>query len=178
MPIQYLRGDATCPQVPGPKIIPHIVNDQGKWGAGFVLAISKRWSGPEAYYRQWYNLRKIEGMVLQNPMKGSFVSTTGDFELGAAQLVQVYEDTYVANMIAQAGTRTGSKGPPIRYDALASALEKVDFFAEMLGASVHAPRIGCSLAGGRWSLVEPIIRRTLVKRDVYIYDFAGSVFNS
>lgn len=41
--IQYLKGDATNPQVEGNKIITHICNDIGGWGKGFVLAISKRW---------------------------------------------------------------------------------------------------------------------------------------
>lgn len=169
--IHYLQGDATVPQAKGPKIIAHICNDAGGWGKGFVLALSKRWTGPEAYYRQWYHLRKIEGMVLQNPMKGAFVSTTGDFKLGAAQLVQVLPDTYVANMLAQAGTKTGSKGPPIRYDALATTLDKVEFFADLMQASVHMPRIGCGLAGGRWNRVEPLIQKALTSREVYVYDF-------
>jgi hypothetical protein len=102
---------------------------------------------------------------------------TGPFALGATQLVQVLPDTFVANMIGQAGTKTGSKGPPIRYVALEKALAGVEFFADMLHASVHMPRVGCSLAGGRWSLVEPLINKTLKNRSVYVYDFAGGNFN-
>ena len=51
MNIQYVKGDATTPQGDGHKIIVHVCNDLGKWGKGFVLAISKRWKEPEATYR-------------------------------------------------------------------------------------------------------------------------------
>ncbi|MGB3404347.1 MAG: hypothetical protein WBA77_16810 [Microcoleaceae cyanobacterium] len=54
MEIQYIKGDATSPQVNGNKIICHICNDIGGWGKGFVLAISNKWSSPEADYRRWY----------------------------------------------------------------------------------------------------------------------------
>jgi hypothetical protein len=34
------------------------------------------------------------------------------------------------------------------------------------------PRIGCGLAGGQWSEIEPIIERTLLAAgvEVYVYD--------
>jgi len=54
MNIQYVKGDATTPQGDGHKIIVHVCNDLGKWGKGFVLAISKRWKEPEATYRAAY----------------------------------------------------------------------------------------------------------------------------
>ena len=53
-------------------------------------------------------------------------------------------------MIGQQGMRTGSKGVPIRYKAVRSCLEKLADEAEELNASVHMPRIGCGLAGGKW----------------------------
>ena len=39
--IKYVVGDATAPQGESKKIICHICNDLGAWGAGFVLALSK-----------------------------------------------------------------------------------------------------------------------------------------
>ena len=41
-----------------------------------------------------------------------------------------------------------------------------------LGASVHMPRIGCGLAGGKWERIEPLIERTLLARAVptTVYD--------
>ena len=45
--------------------------------------------------------------------------------------------------------------------------------ASELGASVHMPRIGCGLAGGKWENIEPLILVQLSERDVevWVYDF-------
>lgn len=154
-PPRIIKGDATSPQAKGPKIIAHICNDIGGWGKGFVLAISRRWPEPERDYRKWHQER-----------------AGNDFGLGATRLVQVRPDIWVANMVAQRGTKTGSNGPPIRYESLETCLAEVAVHARRLGASVHMPRIGCGLAGGRWELVEPIVIRTLSERGVAttIYD--------
>lgn len=66
----------------------------------------------------------------------------------------------------------GSKGVPVRYEAIDRALAVVGDHAIALGASVHMPRIGCGPAGGRWSRVEPLITERLVRRGipVTVYD--------
>ena len=53
------------------------------------------------------------------------------------------------------------------------ALEKVFKFAIENNASVHMPRIRCGLAGGKWTEIEPIIEKTLLKNEIetYVYDF-------
>ncbi len=154
--ISYLVGDATTPDTQGPKIISHICNDIGAWGKGFVLAISKRWPKPEARYRAWYKGRKKNG-----------------FGLGAVQLVQVENDIWVANMVGQHNIRRTKSGPPIRYEAVEECLRKVASHALELGATVHMPRIGCGLAGGKWEEIEPIIVKQLSSKDipVFVYDF-------
>jgi O-acetyl-ADP-ribose deacetylase (regulator of RNase III) len=155
--ITYLKGDATCPQAKGNRIIAHVCNDVGGWGKGFVLAISRRWPEPEAEYRKWYASGK-----------------DGGFALGETQFVQVEPYVWVANMVAQRGIKTGSSGPPIRYEAVAACLEKVAEKAVELSASVHMPRIGCGLAGGDWSRIEPLIEEHLCGRGVAatVYDSA------
>jgi O-acetyl-ADP-ribose deacetylase (regulator of RNase III) len=155
LPLRIINGDATSPQAQGPKIIVHICNDLGGWGKGFVLAISRRWPEPERAYRQWHRER-----------------AGNDFGLGATQLVAVQPDIWVANMVAQHGMRAARGGPPIRYDALGQCLGTVADHAVRLGASVHMPRIGCGLAGGRWELIEPIVTATLCSRDIAttVYD--------
>lgn len=168
--ITYLKGDATAPQGAGMKIIAHVCNDIGKWGSGFVVAVSKRWDAPEAYYRQWHKLGKLEGMALQNPMKGSFVATTDDFKLGEVQVIQVTDDVFVANMIGQEGVGMRTSGPPVRYPAIKKALYKVATFADIFKASIHMPRIGCGLAGGSWSQIRPLIESELGDRAVFVYD--------
>jgi O-acetyl-ADP-ribose deacetylase (regulator of RNase III) len=52
--IKYIKGDATKPVGDENKIIVHVCNDIGGWGKGVVVAISKRWKGPEESFRKWY----------------------------------------------------------------------------------------------------------------------------
>ncbi|MGV9886566.1 macro domain-containing protein [Streptomyces sp. NPDC003395] len=153
--ITYVRGDATVPFGKGVKLIAHVCNDLGGWGKGFVLALSRRWPEPEKAYRAWHRDR-----------------AANDFALGAAQFVQVEPYVWVANMIGQRGIRTGSNGVPVRYKAIDAALARLADKALELGASVHMPRIGCGLAGGRWSRIEPLITERLVRRGVpvTVYD--------
>jgi len=154
--ISYIKGDATVPQAKGIKIIAHICNNLGGWGKGFVLAISKKWKEPEIEYRKWHRER-----------------AKNDFGLGSIQIIQVEKYIYVANMIGQQGMKTGSKGVPIRYEAVADCLIRLADKAEALNASVHMPRIGCGLAGGSWEKIEPIIKNTLITKEILttIYDF-------
>lgn len=153
--IIYIRGDATVPSVKGVKVIAHVCNDLGGWGKGFVLALSRRRPEPEAAYRAWHRDR-----------------AANDFGLGAAQFVQVERDVWVANLIGRRGIRRGSKDVPVRYEAIDAALGELADKALGLNASVHMPRIGCGLAGGRWSRVEPLITGRLVRRgvEVTVYD--------
>ena len=152
--LHFVTGDATHPQIDGPKVIAHVCNDIGGWGKGFVLALSRRWSEPEKAYRAW---AKGEG---------------APFALGEVQFVEVKPQVWVANMVGQHGIRSTKAGPPIRYDAVATALKKLASFASGRNASVHMPRIGCGLAGGEWERIEGIINATLVPRfvSVYVYD--------
>ena len=59
--IRYVRGDATVPSAKGVKLIAQVCNDLGGWGKGFVLAVSRRWPGPEAAYRAWHRDRAANG---------------------------------------------------------------------------------------------------------------------
>ncbi len=155
MTIEYVRGDATAPRGGGARIIAHVCNDTGGWGKGFVLALSRRWPGPEAAFRAWY---------------------ADGFALGDAQFVRVEPELWVANMVGQHGLRTkGSTAVPVRYAAIDTALGTLGDKALELGASVHMPRIGCGLAGGEWSRVEPLVTRRLVARGVAVtvYDHEG-----
>ena len=147
--INYVIGDATTPIGEGKKIICHICNDRGAWGAGFVLALSNKWRFPEDFYRarQHYPLGHVDVLTIPNE-----------------------DNILVANMIAQHGTGYNSEGvPPIRYKALTEALVRVNKVAEELGASLHMPRIGSGLAGGDWKIIAKIIE-TIVKVDVTVYD--------
>jgi O-acetyl-ADP-ribose deacetylase (regulator of RNase III) len=149
--IEYVVGDATAPNGVDPRIIAHVCNDGGGWGKGFVVAVSRRWREPEAAYRSWYRER-----------------ATNDFALGAVQLVPVGANLFVANMIGQHGYRPSPGEPPVRYAAIGTALAALGEHALDLGASVHMPRIGCGLAGGRWELIEPLIDEHVTRRGVTV----------
>jgi O-acetyl-ADP-ribose deacetylase (regulator of RNase III) len=148
----YRKGDATAPIGTGPKILVHICNDIGKWGKGFVLAVSKRWREPEAAYLEAFE--------------------RGALKLGEVQFVKVAPDLTVANVIGQHGVaRRGRTDRPIRYDAIRAGLEKVAVQAQKLEASVHMPRIGTGLAGGHWTEIVPIIMDVLGDQQVTVYDY-------
>jgi O-acetyl-ADP-ribose deacetylase (regulator of RNase III) len=156
--IRYVTGDATQPYGDGLKFIAHVCNDVGAWGSGFVLSLSARWPLPEEAYRAWH------GGEHEQP-----------FALGTVQMCVVERDVIVANMIAQRGVASfpGASRPPIRYRALQACLRNVGSDAlSYEDASVHMPRIGCGLAGGRWDWVEPLVRQELCHRGipVTVYD--------
>lgn len=167
--ITYLTGDATAPDTHGPKVIAHVCNDRGGWGAGFVRAVSKRWPQPEKEYRRWEQTGRM----------GSI-----EFELGAIQIVAVDVKLWVANMVAQAGFGGDGK-PPIRYRELSKCLQKLSASIRSVEhpcyrASIHMPRIGCGLAGGMWKEVEPLILEAtmgsmaLIALPVFVYDFPAT----
>lgn len=155
MIISYVTGDATVPIGAGAKVIVHVCNDVGGWGRGFVMAVSKRWPEPEACYRAWFR----DG-------------GPSPFELGQVQFVEVSPELWVANMIGQHDTRPKGGRPPVRYEAIRTGLANVRDFARAHSATVHMPRIGAGLAGGRWDEIAAIVTAELVDHGlkVTVYD--------
>jgi len=169
--VRYITGDATQPIFPathGTRIIAHVCNNVGRWGRGFVLALSERWPWLRKVYRSWYAKLPPERQVLNQT----------EFSLGGVQLVNVGYKMYVANLVAQSGIRPLGNQPPIRYDALQECLDWLGDFAEenFDKPSIHSPRIGCGLAGGEWSRVLEIIGDTIDRRGIQflVYDLPGS----
>jgi O-acetyl-ADP-ribose deacetylase (regulator of RNase III) len=158
--LRFVKGDATLPQGSSLRYILQIVNNEGKYGAGFSGALSRRWPKAESEYRQWWRERY------------------GKLQLGEIQVVQVLSDLVVINMVAQNGIVSKDNPKPINYDALRACLAKAGAEISKFNASVHMPRIGCNLAGGSWSEVEPLIEQELLKRgiNVTVYDLEGNDF--
>lgn len=166
--IEYVKGDATDPPGDSPRVIAHIVNDEGRWGSGFVMALSRRDLTAERDYRSWAR----HGIYDDS----DFGLTP--FALGQTQFVAAEAHSlYVANMVAQRGVRHDRRAPrAVQYNALGACLDRLARFctphpdAEV--ASVHMPRIGCGLGGGSWDEVEPIIQKALTDRgiSVTVYD--------
>ena len=164
IPIKYTRGDATQPKGKGVKYIIHCCNDVGGWGAGFVIALSKRWEEPEKQYRDWAHNREGTGKP---------------FELGQVQIVIVETSIIVANMIGQRDTRWCDGVPPIRYEAIDECLSRVYNNIERNKKlnpkhpySIHCPRFGAGLAGGNWKEIESLIEKNILAKNipVTVYD--------
>lgn len=160
MPIHYTTGDALVPVKDGVCLIPHIVNNKGGWGAGFVVAISKLTSLPEKYYRQWSTGEYPNNWV---------AITHEEFELGSNQYVIVSPNVQIVNMCAQNGYKTAENPVPVDYVALRMCMRDVFSSALAFDAYIQMPRIGCGLGGGDWNVVEGILNGLLRRNDVDVY---------
>jgi O-acetyl-ADP-ribose deacetylase (regulator of RNase III) len=151
--ISYEQGDAVYPQPNENFVIAHVCNDIGRWGAGFVLALDKR---------------SLE-------MRHSYLSQVqaGQANLGDVHYVVLPDalNGYVANMVAQRGTRSLGNPRPLSYPWLRMCLQDVSRFALRNQARIVMPRIGCGLAGGSWDKVEGLIRLSIDDSiPVVVYD--------
>ena len=155
----YVLGDATDP-IKTPAVIAHVCNDIGGWGRGFVTALSAKNPTPEKVYRSWHK----NGFFLRSSSETQRIP----FELGQVQYASFGDNVQVANMIAQHGVRWEGKVPPIRYEALGNCLRTVYAHAQRMPATVHMPRIGCVLAGGKWEEIAKIIEEIMTV-DTVVY---------
>lgn len=156
-PIAYIRGDATEPEGIGHKVIVHVCNDVGAWGAGFVMALSRRWKAPEQLY--------LDGKR--------------QLKLGAVQVVTVEPDVDVSNMIAQRAFPTHKNPCALDYFALHECLRTLAcIYGNRDNVSFRMPRIGCGIAGGDWTRVERIVHEALSKAGfpVTVYDLPPASF--
>lgn len=161
--IHYLVGDATKPQGIGRKLIAHVCNDVGAWGAGFVVPLGKAYPQAEMNYRVHH---ASQGLRLGEVVWAWCPTPNGTLPSGGV---------LVANMVAQVGLVSHDNPVPLKYGFLSACLVKVAKASEEIGASIHMPRIGCGLAGGKWMMVETIIQEELVSRNhaVFVYDLPG-----
>lgn len=144
-------------------IVPHVCNDAGAWGAGFVIPLGRKWPKVRNLYLEWHETQGLE--------KGD-----KPFCLGEIQTVYVVQQplTLVCNMIAQ--HKTGGVRP-LRYQHLAECMEKVGALASALpNCEIHAPAFGAGLAGGNWDFVHELIVDCWKRRDipVTIYYLPGT----
>lgn len=150
----FVKGDATKPRGGGNKIIAFVVNDATpRWGAGFGLAIKKKWNFVQNNFIQW---------VEESPQ---------NFKLGSVKNIHIDVDTSILTLISQHGYGASGK-PRIRYSALQNCLEKLAEIAKEKSASVHMPMIGSGQAGGNWTIILEMIKETLSKKgiEVTIYE--------
>lgn len=141
-------GDATEPRGEGNKIVAHIVNDRTpNWGAGFGLAVAKKWPVVQQAFRSWA------------------LHHRGDFRLGTSFRTDVTEELCVYQMICQHGFGPSPK-PRIRYSVLKTCLEELATLALERNATVHMPRIGSGYAGGIWEIMRQMVDEILCRRGI------------
>ena len=173
MELNIRKGNALDPNDDGQsyRFIVHCCNDIGAWGAGFVVAISRKWPEPEAAYKEWRKASVISEHVGTELKIKPFV-------LGQIQVVEVEPRLAVVNLIGQrnVGTRNigGVRMIPVRYEAIYEGFLRMrEEFDKHEAVSVHMPRMGCGLAGGQWPLIEAQIEAAWDDLDipVTVYDF-------
>jgi O-acetyl-ADP-ribose deacetylase (regulator of RNase III) len=170
--IKYVEGDAT--EIPEVKtLLVHCVNDVGGWGAGFVLALSKKFPKLETAYRLWASGKDHKEISDET---GLLTYSTGPLYLGEVQFVKVDDNLVVANLCGQKNTRYVEELPPVRYGSLHEGLIHCRRIMKKSNITrISMPRICSGLAGGNWNKVEGIIKEVftkdpLPKWDITVYD--------
>jgi O-acetyl-ADP-ribose deacetylase (regulator of RNase III) len=124
-------------------LIAHVVNDKGLWGAGFVVAISNKWTQPETYYRR-YMKRAMDN---------------DESVLGKVQFIDVESCVTIGNMCAMSGVYNYNNKTPLCYDSLRKCLITLRKKAETDSFDiVQMPQIGAGLARGDWNVIEKDIK--------------------
>ncbi|MBE7498984.1 MAG: ImmA/IrrE family metallo-endopeptidase [Verrucomicrobiales bacterium] len=155
--IQMIVGNALEPRGTGRKIIAHVVNDKTpNWGAGFALAVRRKWPG------------------VQDAFRSAVASDRALLTLGNVFHTEVQPDTTVLQMICQRGYGP-SPTPRLKYSALKDCLEWLAAFATERKASIHMPRIGAGYGGGSWGLIKQLVDESLCAEglSVTVYELPG-----
>jgi hypothetical protein len=150
--LRYVKGDL-FQNIPAdsPVVIPHVCNDIGAWGAGFVVPLGEKYPCAKKQYLSWYK-----------DSKNNINTETCPFALGKTQFVYCGENVFVANMICQHGV--GGKRP-LDYRSLVKCMLNPGF----MNCSIVCPKFGSGLAGGDWQVIETYIKTIWEELDVTVY---------
>ena len=168
MTLKYVEGDLFDHIKSGEDIvyIAHVCNDQGKWGAGFVLPLAEKYPVSRQAYIALANRTPIPHEVVYDAIV---------LEMGRVQVVQVDDGeslppfadksgrVRVANMIAQ--TLGGER--PLHYNHLTCCM---DFLADHIkrsgGGRIICPMFGSGLAGGNFNFIEELIKDCWIRQGI------------
>ena len=164
--LTVIEGDATSPQTTYPNeisIIPHVCNSLGGWGAGFVLALSRKWDKPKQIYLSY--LLGQKGLPV----------------LGKTCFAKIDNTISVANMIAQNGYISADNPIPLSYKALVNCMADVAEYVLYIQSKttnrvvIHCPKFGSELSGGSWPFILELIRELWIEQgiDVVVYEWVG-----
>jgi O-acetyl-ADP-ribose deacetylase (regulator of RNase III) len=156
--IHYVVGDlleSDC------NVMVHCCNCFCAFGAGIALQIRHKF--PEAYEAD------------QNTTRGD-MAKLGTYEMvSCVDRSQRHGDVTVVNLYGQynyGGRGVKRGGRQVDYVALERAIGGL---ANQLESwrdrpKIGMPRLGCGLAGGKWSVVGGILLRNFKDQDIYVYD--------
>jgi len=183
--IEYRKGNLFDHWRDGDAII-HIVNDEGKFGAGFTKFLSERLPWTKRLYEDW--MRETgNGSAYHQSNKPMTKPDLGDIsvaelhihwrllmreqqgiELTAEERGLAEHTVFVVNMVAQRGVRSRYNPKPIDYDALFLCLSKIPDYVSSSSRTI-APKIGTGLAGGDWDTIGKLIVEKLENYHVVIF---------
>jgi len=177
MTITYRHADATkAPE----RLFLHGCNARGEMGSGIAKAVRDKWPLTYRVYRMvWQDLRDQgephlplgEVYWTVEMMDGS-----NDTPLYHWRILNRPDTLIVANCITQLDYGRDPHRVYVDYDAVAKCLAKINALAFLYGISAIAmPRIGCGLANGSWSRIEPLVRENITAADVVVYDWPAQV---
>lgn len=134
-------------------VVAHVVNDSARaWGRyGVAGALRRVVPDAASAFRGW-TIANSENLTLGN------IHTVSVRAVNGAAVT-------VVSLVGQAGYGPSAK-PRISYVKLAEALNALADVAAHDGATVHMPRIGVGQGAGRWDLIEAVLERTLLAREV------------
>lgn len=143
-------------------IVPHVCNNVGAFGAGFVSAINNHYP----IVRENYNLLG-KNFLQQNLGYTQFVEVLSD---------KVYNHKLIfANMIAQNGLISNKNKRPLNYYALVKCMASVgkyiqnNFSQDSRPPQIHCPKFGCGLAGGNWNFIADLMEDIWKNIPVFVY---------
>ena len=140
--IRYVKDDIF--NFPG-RFIAHGCNARGVMGSGVAKLIREKY--PYAY----------------KEYRSSF--ETKGLSLGEVQIVKCRDRTII-NMILQENYGRDHKRY-VSYDAVANAMVTIE--EVLYGEEIAMPMIGSGLGGGKWSVIESIIKSELKTVQPYVY---------
>ncbi len=135
-----------------PVVIAHVCNNQGAWGAGFVVPLGQKYPVAELAYRDWYNWTDRKNRYIS--LLPEIVYENEACDLGFIQIVQAKPHIHVVNMVAQ--TLGGQR--PLHYNYLCSCMDLLaDWMIDWKHSHIICPQFGSGLAGGDWNVIEQLI---------------------
>jgi O-acetyl-ADP-ribose deacetylase (regulator of RNase III) len=130
-------------------ILVHQVNTLGVMGGGIALQIREKW--PILFERYAAKCKK------------------GELKLGQVDVFEISPDLYVVNLAGQEST-SSPDGVDTNYASYEESLPVVRALGEEKGLPVYFPHgIGCGLAGGDWSVMEPLLHKHIPEATLVQY---------